>query len=468
MTRSRGAEAETHRSAVERRSLTGWGRTSPSVARVRRPTGLDELRAELGAATGRGVIARGLGRSYGDPAQNGGGTVLDLTGFDEIADLDAAAGVVSCGAGCSVAALLRYALPRGWFLPVVPGTQQVTLGGAVAADVHGKNHHRDGSLGDHVASLSLLDGEGELRELDPERAPEEFAATVGGLGLTGVIVAVRVRLLRVESAMMRVTTERADGLDELLARLSATDHLYRYSVAWIDCARDGAGFGRGVLMRGDHASADEAAGTTGEAPLGRARPRAPAFVSFAPAIRNATTEAFNELYFRRARVEAAALQTPARFFFPLDQVGDWNRAYGRAGFLQYQFVLPFGSEDALRETLALLSGGSRRPTLVVLKRFGSARGLLSFPSPGWTVACDLPLPAPGLAPRLDRADEIVAEHGGRVYLAKDSRMRPEPLAAMYPELGRWREIRARLDTERRMQSDLARRLALTADAGGRS
>jgi decaprenylphospho-beta-D-ribofuranose 2-oxidase len=281
-----------------------------------------------------------------------------------------------------------------------------------------------------------------------------------------VIVGVRVRLLRVGSPMMLVATERAADLDDVLAQLAGTDHLYRYSVAWIDCAGDGARFGRGLLMRGDHASAEEAASAPVEDGLGRPRLRAPARVSLAPLIRNTTTRAFNELYYRRASARAESLQTPGSFFFPLDQVADWNRLYGGAGFLQYQFVLPFGAEAALREILVLLSTGRRRPTLVVLKRFGRAERLLSFPAPGRTVACDLPLPAPGLAQRLDRADALVAAHGGRVYLAKDSRMRPEFVAPMYPGLDRWREVRGRLDPERRMQSDLARRLVLEAGAGG--
>jgi decaprenylphospho-beta-D-ribofuranose 2-oxidase len=192
----------------------------------------------------------------------------------------------------------------------------------------------------------------------------------------------------------------------------------------------------------------------------------PAFASIGPLIRNSTLEAFNELYYRRAREESGALQPLGSFFFPLDAIGDWNRLYGRGGFLQYQFMLPFGAEDSLREVMRLLSGGTRRPTLVVLKRFGRSSGLLSFPSPGWTVACDLPLPAPGLAQLLDRADEIVASNGGRVYLAKDSRLRPEHLGEMYPALERWREIRSRLDPGERMQSDLARRLTVTRVRAG--
>jgi decaprenylphospho-beta-D-ribofuranose 2-oxidase len=462
-----GRRAADPRSA--RRLLSGWGRTSPSAALVRRPASVSELGDALARVSGRGVIARGLGRSYGDLAQNAGGTVLDLTALNGIRALDQATGLLSCEAGCSLAEIIAHALPRGWFLPVVPGTCFITAGGAVACDVHGKNHHRDGSFGGHVASLTLLTPGGELRELDPERTPDEFRATVGGLGLTGFVVDITVRLLPVESGLMRVTTERAPSLDDALERLAATDHLYRYSVAWVDCAARGSRFGRAVLMRGDHAELGELASRAGvnpQPPAREPRIRVPAFASIGPLIRNSTLQAFNDLYYRRAREDAGALQSLGSFFFPLDAIGDWNRLYGRAGFLQYQFVLPFGAEDSVRQVMRLLSGGARRPTLVVLKRFGDSSGLLSFPAPGWTVACDLPLPAPGLAQLLDRADEIVVSNGGRVYLAKDSRLRPEHLAEMYPRLERWREIRSRLDPSERMQSDLARRLMVTRVRAG--
>jgi decaprenylphospho-beta-D-ribofuranose 2-oxidase len=446
-----------------RQLLTGWGRTSPSAATLRRPASLDELGELLAGPSRRGVIARGLGRSYGDLAQNGGGTVLDLTGLAEISGLDPRSGLLTCDAGCSLAELLAHSLPSGWFLPVVPGTCHITAGGAIACDVHGKNHHADGSFGDHVASLRLLTPDGELRELDPERTPDEFQATVGGLGLTGVIVSLELRLLRVESGLMEVTTERASNLDDVLERLSASDHLFRYSVAWIDCAATGSRFGRGVLLRGNHAAGERAPDARSGRPLAP-RLRVPAFASLGPLIRNSTLEAFNELYFRAAREQAGAPQRFESFFFPLDAIGDWNRLYGRAGFLQYQFVVPFGAERTLVELMRLLSGGARRPTLVVLKRFGGSRGLLSFPAPGWTVACDLPLPAPGLARLLDRADELVASSGGRIYLAKDSRLRPECLDEMYPERSRWQELRTHLDPAERMQSDLARRLRVSRAA----
>ena len=442
---------------AELRVLSGWGRTAPTAALVHRPRSVEEIASVLQDTGVRGVIARGLGRSYGDLAQNGGGIVLDLTRLSAVRLFDRESGRLVVEAGCSLADIIDLVLPAGWFPPVVPGTHHVTVGGAVACDVHGKNHHRDGSFGLHVLALTLLTPVGEIRELDPERTPDEFQATVGGLGLTGVILDVTLRLQRVESAEMHVVTERVSTLDGVLERLDASDHLHRYSVAWIDCAAGGRKFGRGVLLRGDHATRGEGSSKRG---LTR-RLTIPSGVSLASLIRNSTIAAFNELYFRRAREETGARQSIDAFFFPLDALGHWNRLYGKAGFLQYQFMVPFGSENALREVLGLVATAGRRPALAVLKRFGSSSGLLSFPQPGWTLALDFPLPAHGLGALLETADEIVANAGGRVYLAKDSRLRRDHLDVMYPELARWQEIRAGLDPAGRMQSDLARRLDIT-------
>jgi len=446
-----------------RRLLSGWGRTAPSAAAVHSPLSTDDIAAELAGAPARGVIARGLGRSYGDVAQNAGGLVLDLTGMNRILAFDEAEGIVTCEGGCSLADLIARCLPAGWFLPVVPGTRYVTAGGAVANDVHGKNHHRDGSFGEHVLSLTLLTPAGELRELDPARTPQEFRATVGGLGLTGVIVEVTLRLVPVETGVMRVTTERAPTLEHALDRLTATDHLHRYSVAWLDCAIAGRGFGRALLLRGDHATRAELPADRQSEALAPPSERGigvPPWASLAPLIRPATVAAFNELYFKAAREDEGALQALGPFFFPLDAVRNWNRIYGRSGFLQYQFVVPFGAENALLELVRLVSSGPRPAALVVLKRFGGSEGLLSFPQPGWTVAIDIPLPAAGLGPLLDVADDIVASTGGRVYLAKDSRLRRDRLRAMYPQLAEWEETRAALDPDGRMRSDLARRLGV--------
>jgi decaprenylphospho-beta-D-ribofuranose 2-oxidase len=364
-------------------------------------------------------------------------------------------------AGVSIGQLIDAVLPDGWFPAVVPGTRHVTVGGAIASDIHGKNHHRDGSFSEHVISLELLTP-GGARVAEP--GDEAFEATRGGMGLTGVVLRARLRLMRVDTSWMRVHTARMGNLDEVLEEMERHDRDFRYSVAWIDCLARGRQLGRSVLIRGDHARPDELPVRVRSDPV---RPLAPAHLSaprWAPngLLRRSTVTAFNEFYFRRApRRPRVHLQRLEAFFFPLDWVIGWNRLYGARGLLQYQFVMPFGSEAALRRALATLSGRGVPAFLAVLKRFGEGRGLVSFPTGGWTLALDLPAATPNLAPLLDELDELVAASGGRVYLAKDSRLRPDLVAAMYPGIRHWNEIRRELDPDGVMRSDLARRLSLT-------
>jgi decaprenylphospho-beta-D-ribofuranose 2-oxidase len=421
----------------------------------------------VAAAGPRGVIARGLGRSYGDAAQNAGGVVLDMTALNSRIDLDPASGTVTCDAGVSFDALLRVVLPAGWFVPVTPGTRQVTLGGAVAADVHGKNHHRDGSIGRYVRSLDLLTGDGGVHTIGPNTSPELFWATTGGMGLTGVILRVTLQLVAVESSWMLVDTERAADLDAVLAGLRAADLRFPYTVAWVDCLARGRSLGRGVLTSGRHAPVDALPKRA------RSHPRAfggglgdllPSLPSVFPRglMRRESALAFNELWFRKApRRRAAQPQRIGAFFHPLDAIGDWNRLYGPRGLLQYQFVVPDSAESLLESVISRLAITGTPGLLAVLKRFGAANpGPLSFPTSGWTLAIDLPAGAPGLAELLDSFDDQVATAGGRVYLAKDARLRPELLTAMYPRLDEWREVRAKADPHDVFRSDLSRRLSL--------
>ncbi|MER6789092.1 FAD-binding oxidoreductase [Streptomyces sp. NPDC000658] len=446
--------------ASETASVTGWGRTAPTVARVIRPRTYPEAVAAVRDCGARGGIPRGLGRAYGDAAQNAGGTVIDVTGLDRIHVVDADAGVVLCDAGVSLHRLMEVLLPLGWFVPVTPGTRYVTVGGAIAADVHGKNHHVSGSFARHVTSFELLTADGTVRTV--RQGTPLFDATAGGMGLTGIVLTATVRLQPVETSLMSVDTERAADLDDLMARLTDGDHRYRYSVAWIDLLARGAATGRAVLTRGDHAPLDALPRRARRTPLSFRPSRLPAPPAFLPdgLLTRTGVALFNELWYRRApRARTGELQRLSAFFHPLDGVPHWNRVYGRGGFVQYQFVVGHGREDALRRIVQRVSARRCPSFLAVLKRFGEADpGWLSFPRPGWTLALDVPAGLPGLGAFLDELDEEVAAAGGRVYLAKDSRLRPDLLAAMYPRLDDFRALRAELDPRGVFVSDLARRL----------
>jgi decaprenylphospho-beta-D-ribofuranose 2-oxidase len=452
--------------------LSGWGRAAATRALVRAPRDAGEILDLFSKIDGKGIVARGLGRSYGDAAQCAGGTVVDTSRLDYVRDVNIL-GEVEVGAGTSLDALLQRTLPDGWFLPVTPGTRQVTVGGAIAADVHGKNHHIDGSFARHVASVEIATPTG-VRRVSPTEDGALFWATAGGMGLTGIVTSARLRMLEVETDRMLVDTDRFCDLDDVMSAMEAGDARYRYSVAWVDCsgpvrttgshAAPRAGTGRAVLTRADHASFEDL--------QPRERSRAPA-PPVQPSLRvprhvprgllNRTSiAAFNEAWFRRAPVHREAeVQSMWRFFHPLDGVADWNRLYGREGFLQYQFAVPPARGEVVVAAVRELSVRRIPSFLAVLKRFGSpSPGPLSFPIPGWTFAVDVPLGPGGLAACLDHLDEMVAEAGGRVYLAKDSRLRPDVLATMYPRLTELSSVRRRVDPRGVLQSDLSRRLGL--------
>jgi len=447
-----------------REVLSGWGRTAPSGATVLRPLNGPELRAAADTAPARGLLARGLGRSYGDAAQNAGGVVLDTTRVDHIVELDPDAALVRVGAGASLDALLRDLVPRGFFVPVSPGTRYVTVGGAIASDVHGKNHHLDGTWCTHVPSMALATPAEGVVEVGPGADPALFWATAGGMGLTGVVVEATVALPRIETSRLLVDTDRTADLDEAMAIMEAGDIDAPYSVAWVDLLAQGAATGRSVVTSGRFARRDDLPAARRRNPLRYdARPLATVPRPVPPGLLNrATVRAFNELWYRKApRRREAELQTIPAFFHPLDVLGDWNRLYGPAGFVQWQVVVPFAAADVLRSIVGALSRARCPSPLAVLKRFGPANpGPLSFPMAGWTLAVDVAAGADGLGPVLDALDEQVAAAGGRVYLAKDSRLRPELLPAMYPRLDEWREVRARVDPMGVLRSDLGRRLGL--------
>jgi decaprenylphospho-beta-D-ribofuranose 2-oxidase len=447
-----------------RRRLHGWGRTAPSTADVRVVRTVDQIVDVVRDGSERGVLARGLGRSYGDAAQNAGGVVLDLTPLARIHSIDADAGLVRLDAGVSLDVLMRTALPFGLWVPVLPGTRQVTVGGAIAADVHGKNHEVAGSFGSHVVDMDLVTADGRVHRLTPDGEQAElFWATVGGMGLTGVVVAATLRLVPVESAYFVVDTERARDIDDLMARLGEDTAELPYSVAWFDSIATGASLGRAVLTRGRSARLDELPAKLRADPLRLDAPSLGRVPVVAPPgmVNRLTGRAFNELWFRKAPVtRTGEVQNITTFFHPLDVVGDWNRVYGRHGFCQYQFVVPFGAEDVFRRAVELIATSGHVSCLNVLKRFGPGDASpLSFPMAGWTLAVDIPV-RPGLERLFAALDELVLGAGGRLYLAKDSRMPASALAAGYPRLDEFRAVRARVDPDGLFRSDLARRLAL--------
>jgi decaprenylphospho-beta-D-ribofuranose 2-oxidase len=459
------AAAATSNRPVRPARLTGWGRLAPTVARLAEPARPQDVAGLLGAVSGRGLIARGLGRSYNNAAQNDGGLVISTARLNKIISLDSQTGLATCESGVSLEQLMVAGLPHGWFVPVSPGTRQVTIGGAIAADVHGKNHHVAGSFGQHVRWLDLLLADGAERRVTPAAEPDLFWATAGGMGLTGVILRAEIQLKRVETARIRVDTVRTADLDEAMAYLKATDEQFGYTVAWLDCLATGANLGRSVITSGDFAAVDELPPAERRDPLAfRPAARIGAPPGCPPGLINRYTVAVaNEAWYRRApRRREGEIQSIGKFFHPLDGIRNWNRVYGPAGFRQYQYAVPVGQEAAVRQSVEMISSARAPSFVTVLKRFGpGSPGHLSFPIEGWTLALDFPARTPGLDRLLLRLDELVAEAGGRVYLAKDSRVSGEMLAAMYPRLAEFRQLRKQVDPAGLLGSDLSRRLGLS-------
>jgi FAD/FMN-containing dehydrogenase len=416
-----------------------------------------DFQKDLTVKLAHSSIPHGNGRCYGDASLYS--DVVSTLRFDKVLAFNEQHGIITCQSGVLLSDLLQIIVPRGWFLPVTPGTKFITVGGAVASDVHGKNHHVDGSFSRHVVSMTVLTGTGETLVCSKEKNPDLFWSTCGGMGLTGIIMEVEFRLKRIQSSYIRQKQIKASNLDEVMALFDAnTDSTY--SVAWIDCLKTGKGFGRSILMLGEHATTDETRPanklTAKEKTLVTVPFHFPSFV-----LNGYSVKIFNALYYaKNYKKEMNSVVHYDGFFYPLDSILEWNKIYGKKGFVQYQFVLPFEvSKEGLKNILARINKMGMGSFLAVLKLFGEQHDLISFPMKGYTLALDFPI-RPGLFEFLDELDQIVAGYGGRIYLSKDARMKKEIFWKTYPSAEEFKDILKKYDPDNRFNSHLAQRLTL--------
>ncbi len=463
------------------RTLTGWGRTAPSTAEVLRTRDTDVIaravaqvadsNADKPAHLTRGVIARGMGRSYGDPAMNGGGLVVDMQDLNRIHSIDPDTALVDVDAGVTLDQLMKAALPHGLWVPVLPGTRQVTIGGAIGPDIHGKNHHSAGSFGNHVASMELLVADGRILHLEPEGSPDDptgelFWATVGGMGLTGIILRATIRMTRTETAYFIADGDLTRDLDETIAFHSDGSEVnYTYSSAWFDAISAPPKLGRAAISRGSLATLDqlkELAPKLAKDPLKFNAPQLMTVPDIFPSftMNKLSMIAVGELWWLKSGEYRNAVQNLTQFYQPLDLIGEWNRGYGPKGFLQYQFVVPTEAVEPFKEIIRDIQRSGHYSALNVFKLFGEGnRAPLSYPMPGWNVCVDFPIKK-GLGAFLDELDQRVMEFGGRLYLAKESRTSAENFHRMYPGLEGWLRTRREIDPTGVFASDMSRRLEL--------
>ena len=454
--------------------MTGWSRTAPTTAQVL-STPDKELIASAVAQVAeqneskpshlrRGVIARGLGRSYGDNAQNAGGLVVDMTALSRIHKIDADSRMVTVDAGVNLDQLMRAALPFGLWVPVLPGTRQVTVGGAIGSDIHGKNHHSAGSFGNHVRSMQLLTADGDVKTLTPAgKNSKLFWATVGGCGLTGIILEATIEMTPTETAYFIADGDVTATLDETIALHSdGSEDKYDYSSAWFDAIAPLPKLGRAAVSRGSLAKLDQLPKKLQKNPL---KFDAPTLLTLPDIFPNGLANKFNfsllgEVWYKKSGNYRGKVQNLTQFYHPLDLFGEWNRGYGPAGFLQYQFVVPPESVDEFKKIIVDIQSSGHYSFLNVFKLFGDGnKAPLSFPIPGWNICVDFPI-KPGLHEFVTELDKRVLEFGGRLYTGKDSRTTAETFHAMYPRIDEWIKIRRSVDPNGVFMSDMARRLEL--------
>ena len=425
-----------------KRHHQSWGRYPRVEQEVVRLSSRHE-NLTLDSIDGKTALPRGNGRSYGDSCLNDGGILIDARGLDHFIAFDSTTGVLRCEAGVLLADILKLVVPKGWFVAATPGTQLITVGGAIANDVHGKAHHQDGTFGQHVRCFELLRSDGSRFLCSPSENPEWYRATIGGLGLTGVILWAEIALKRITNPYIDSETIKCANLNEFFEVSADSDQDYEYTVAWVDCTARGQNLGRALFSRGNHAPADH--GKTPSAPgQGHTFPIMPP-VSL---VNGLTLRSFNKFYYHRQyKRHQQAIMHYIPFFYPLDAMLEWNRIYGPNGFFQYQCVVPKkGGQGAVRELLECISNSGEGSFLAVMKMFGDVKspGILSFPCAGVTLAVDFPNRGQRTLTLMERLDAVVREAGGRVYPAKDARMSAESFQQYYPQ---WRELLPYIDPD---------------------
>ncbi|GAA1472716.1 FAD-binding oxidoreductase [Corynebacterium felinum] len=461
--------------------LHGWGRTAPTTAQVLSTPDVEEIiravalvaedNADKPDYLKRGVIARGMGRSYGDPTQNAGGLVIDMQPLNKIHSIDPETAIVDVDGGVTLDQLMKAALPYGLWVPVLPGTRQVTIGGAIGPDIHGKNHHSAGSFGNHVTSMELLVADGRVLHLEPEGSADDptgelFWATVGGMGLTGIILRATIKMTKTETAYFIADGDLTANLNETVEFHSdGSEHNYTYSSAWFDAISPEPKLGRSAISRGSLATLAQLEELNPKLAKDPLKFNAPQLVTVPDIFPSFTMNklsmiAIGELWWLKSGTYRNQVQNLTQFYQPLDLIGEWNRGYGPKGFLQYQFVVPMDAVEPFKEIIRDIQRSGHYSALNVFKLFGEGnRAPLSYPMPGWNVCVDFPIKK-GLGEFLNELDRRVMEFGGRLYLAKESRTSAENFHAMYPGMESWLATRNEIDPHGVFASDMSRRLEL--------
>lgn len=436
--------------------LSNWGNYPIVDVNLKNFSTLEELNSFL--SKNNEMISRGLGRCYGDSSLSK--NVLSILRFNRILAFNPSTGEATCEAGISLKEILDTFVPKSWFLPVVPGTKFVTLGGAIASDIHGKNHHLEGSMSRYITSLEVLLSDGSTIECSSTVNNDLFWSTCGGMGLTGIILRATIKLKPIETAYIKQKETRCKNLEEIMIAFEKSYHI-PYSVAWIDCLAQGNNLGRSILITGEHAKLVDLPSNLKPLISPTKRTLNIAFDLPNNFLNNTTVKMFNFFYYHRASVNSKEkIVDYDTFFFPLDKIHSWNKIYGKRGFTQYQFVIPkISSKAGIGEVLTKVSQTGQPSFLAVLKLFGKQDNLISFPKEGYTLSLDFSI-TNKLFPFLDELDKIVIKYGGRIYLAKDVRMNKETFYSGYPNIEKFKLIKHKYDKQNKFQSLQSKRIGI--------